>query len=60
VSSDDMTRAAAIAAGLHVGICEWCGDDVWSDRGEHVESGGYVWHSECADRNRSVLEDALS
>lgn len=55
-----MTRAAAIAAGLHVGICEWCGDDVWSDRGEHVESGGYVWHSECADRNRSVLEDALS
>jgi hypothetical protein len=54
------TREEAIAAGLLVGSCEYCHEDVWSDRQPFVQVRGNVWHRECAEIQRDILEEALS
>ncbi len=54
----DLSRQEAIDAGLSAGRCEWCGGEVWKDRGGWLQSGGYVWHIDCGDANRSLLDDA--
>jgi hypothetical protein len=51
-------RDDAIKAGLHAGECEWCGADVWKDRGTYWEWPGGVWHDGCHDANGDALSQA--
>jgi hypothetical protein len=56
-----MDRESAIAAGLLVGDCEWCGAAIWSDRSpDFVKYSGWIWHRDCAEQCNEALEVALS
>ena len=56
----EYNREQAIAAGLLVGSCTYCHEDIWSDRKPaFIVARGDVWHRECAELVRDILEEAL-
>ena len=53
-------RQRAIDAGLLIGTCEWCRDDIWSDRSfDAVRYGALIWHRDCAEQCYQALQVAL-
>ena len=52
----NMTRSQAIAAGLLVGQCEFCHDDIWSDREPYVMLPSGHAHCACAEEMRGWLD----